>query len=67
MLSGTNHHITMCRNDEMPCFRRQAAVGIVERGITGLMGIFGDQQVMTGKHAAMIAQVIGQQAGIVVG
>ncbi|SJN52684.1 hypothetical protein BQ6471_00010 [Vibrio gazogenes] len=67
MLSGTDHHITMCCNGEMPGFRRQATVGIVEGGITGLIGIFGNQQIMTGKHSSMIGQIVSQQAGIVVG
>ncbi|SJN52679.1 hypothetical protein BQ6471_00007 [Vibrio gazogenes] len=67
MLSGTDHHITMSRNSEMPGFRRQAAVGIVKGGIAGLIAIFGDQQIMTGKHSSMIGQIISQQAGIVVG
>ncbi|SJN52675.1 hypothetical protein BQ6471_00004 [Vibrio gazogenes] len=67
MLSGTDTHITMCRNGEMPGFRHQAAVGIVEGRIAGLIGISGNQQIMSGKYAAMIAQVIGQQTGIVVG
>ncbi|SJN52672.1 hypothetical protein BQ6471_00001 [Vibrio gazogenes] len=67
MLSGTDTHIIMCRNSEIPSFRRQAAVGIVEGAIAGLVAISGNQQIMTGKYAAMIAQVIGQQTGIVVG
>ncbi|SJN52676.1 hypothetical protein BQ6471_00005 [Vibrio gazogenes] len=66
MLPGTDTHIIMGRNGKMPCFRRQAAVGIVEGGITGLIGIFGNQQIIAGKYATMIAQVISQQTGIVI-
>ncbi|SIO96051.1 hypothetical protein VSP9026_03807 [Vibrio spartinae] len=67
MLSGTDHDITMGRNGELTGFRCQAAVGIVKGGIAGLMGIFGNQQIMTGKHSSMIGQIVSQQAGIVVG
>ncbi|SJN52687.1 hypothetical protein BQ6471_00012 [Vibrio gazogenes] len=67
MLSGADHDITMCRNGQMPGFRRQAAAGIVEGAIAGLVTIFGNQQIIAGKHAAMIAQVISQQTGIVIG
>ncbi|SJN52682.1 hypothetical protein BQ6471_00009 [Vibrio gazogenes] len=55
MLSGTDHDITMCRNRKMSRFGIQATVGIVEGAITGLIAIFGNQQIIAGKHAAMIA------------
>ncbi|SJN52685.1 hypothetical protein BQ6471_00011 [Vibrio gazogenes] len=67
MLPGTDTHITMCRNRKMSRFGIQATVSIVEGGIAGLIGIFGNQQIIAGKHAAMIAQVISQQTGIVTG
>ncbi|SJN52690.1 hypothetical protein BQ6471_00014 [Vibrio gazogenes] len=66
MLPGADHHITMCRNGEMTTFGIETTIRIIEGAITGLIAIFGDQQVIAGKHAAMIAQVIGQQTGIVI-
>ncbi|SJN52677.1 hypothetical protein BQ6471_00006 [Vibrio gazogenes] len=67
MLSGTDHDITMGRNRKMPGFRRQATVGIVEGGITSLVTIFGNQQVIASKHTPLVGQIISQQAGIVIG
>ncbi|SIO96049.1 hypothetical protein VSP9026_03805 [Vibrio spartinae] len=67
MLSCTDHDITMGRNGELTGFRRQAAVGIVERGIASLVGIFGNQQIIASKYTPLIGQIISQQTGIVIG
>ncbi|SIO96050.1 hypothetical protein VSP9026_03806 [Vibrio spartinae] len=67
MLSCTDTHITMGRNGEMPGFRGETAVGIIKGGIAGLMGIFGNQQIIASKYTPLIDQIISQQTGIVIG
>ncbi|SJN52673.1 hypothetical protein BQ6471_00002 [Vibrio gazogenes] len=67
MLPDTDTHIIIRRNGEMPGFRRQAAVGIVEDGITGLIAIFGNQQIIVSKYTPLVGQIVSQQTGIMTG
>ncbi|SJN52680.1 hypothetical protein BQ6471_00008 [Vibrio gazogenes] len=63
----TDLESVLCGNDKMPDFRRQAAVGIVEGGITGLIDIFGNQQIIVGKYTPLVGQIVSQQTSIVIG
>ncbi|SJN52689.1 hypothetical protein BQ6471_00013 [Vibrio gazogenes] len=56
----------MRRNGEMPGFRHQATIGIVEGAIAGLIAIFGNQQVIASKYTPIVGQIVSQQTGIVI-
>ncbi|SIO96052.1 hypothetical protein VSP9026_03808 [Vibrio spartinae] len=67
MLLCTDNDITMGRNGEMPGFGIQAAIGIIKGGITSLVTIFGNQQVIASKYTPLVGQIVSQQTGIVIG